>query len=291
LARLALLVVAAVAHAGGDAIGRGDEVWPERVHELSERDHRAVRCEVDGGYDLTCPVADGRGDRVQLGRKLLVVDREALLTDLVELVAHRCASRVRRCPQRTLPRFWQSVTDAHKALGEGWVRDAERYQLDRTLIHIDLDELDPLPERDGTVPKSQVAKENTPATGSTAPSPQAALRRYALTYTNWQATSLPGHERQIASLAVGSARLAAEQTAASQSAAAQLASNHVQNKGVVLAIAPGEGPAHGQWVVVTHEQTTGTGPYAGLPPTPHVTLARTERLRRSWAVSEWLPQN
>jgi hypothetical protein len=100
---------------------------------------------------------------------------------------------------------------------------------------------DPLPERDGTLPKGQAAKENTPATGSIAPSPQAALRRYALTYTNWQATSLPVHERQLASLAVGAARLAAEQTAASQSAAAQLASNHVENKGVVLAIAPGEG--------------------------------------------------
>jgi hypothetical protein len=130
------------------------------------------------------------------------------------VATHRCASRARRCPQRTLPRFWQSVTDAHKALGEGWVRDAERYQLDRTLIHIDLDELDPLPERDGTLPKGQAAKENTPATGSIAPSPQAALRRYALTYTDWQATSLPAHERQIASLAVAAARLAAEQTAA-----------------------------------------------------------------------------
>jgi indole-3-glycerol phosphate synthase len=86
---LALLVVPPIPHAGGDAIGRGDEVWTERVDELRERDHRAVRREADGGYDLTCPVADGRGDRVQLGRKLLVVDREALLTDLVELVAQR----------------------------------------------------------------------------------------------------------------------------------------------------------------------------------------------------------
>ena len=47
-------------------------------------------------------------------------------------------------PKRTLPRFWQSVTDAHKALGDGWVRDGERYQLDRTHVHIDLDELEGL---------------------------------------------------------------------------------------------------------------------------------------------------
>jgi DNA-binding SARP family transcriptional activator len=47
-------------------------------------------------------------------------------------------------PQRTLPRFWQSVTDARKALGDGWVRDGERYELDHTHIHIDLDQLDQL---------------------------------------------------------------------------------------------------------------------------------------------------
>lgn len=47
-------------------------------------------------------------------------------------------------PQRTLPRFWQSVTDARKALGDGWVRHGERYQLDHTHVHIDLDQLDQL---------------------------------------------------------------------------------------------------------------------------------------------------
>jgi DNA-binding SARP family transcriptional activator len=47
-------------------------------------------------------------------------------------------------PQRTLPRFWQSVTDARKALGHGWVRDGERYELDHTHVHIDLDQLDHL---------------------------------------------------------------------------------------------------------------------------------------------------
>ncbi len=47
-------------------------------------------------------------------------------------------------PKRTLGRFWQSVTDAHKAFGEGWVREGERYQLDRTRVDVDLDELDRL---------------------------------------------------------------------------------------------------------------------------------------------------
>jgi len=147
---------------------------------------------------------------------------------------------------------------------------------------------DPPAERHGTVPQSSARKQNTPS--ALAPSPQTALLRYALLYTNWQAASLPALERRLASLAVGAARLSAEQTAASNSAAAELAANHVQNTGVVLSIASGRGPARGQWIVVTQEQSTGTGPYAGLPPTLHVTLARTERVNRSWAISEWSPR-
>jgi DNA-binding SARP family transcriptional activator len=47
-------------------------------------------------------------------------------------------------PKRALPRFWQSVTEARKALGDAWVRNGERYQLDRDRLRIDLDQLDPL---------------------------------------------------------------------------------------------------------------------------------------------------
>jgi hypothetical protein len=148
---------------------------------------------------------------------------------------------------------------------------------------------DPPTERDGTIPKHQAAEDNALAPGSTAPTPQAALARYALAYTNWQAANLPTHARQLAALAVGAARLAIEQITASQSTTTSLATDHVRNKGVVLSIAPGQGPARGRWIVVTQEQTTGTGPYAGLPPSPHVTFARTERLNGNWSVSEWSP--
>jgi hypothetical protein len=148
---------------------------------------------------------------------------------------------------------------------------------------------DPPAERNGTV--AQAAAENEPMAGSLASSPRAAVRRYALAYTNWQANSLPAHERRLATLAVGAARLTAEQIAASESSAAELAADHVQNKSVVLAIAPGQGLARGQWVVVTEEQTTGTGPFAGLPAAPHVTLARTARAGSGWAVSEWSPRS
>jgi hypothetical protein len=149
---------------------------------------------------------------------------------------------------------------------------------------------DPPAERSGTVPASQTAMQNAPTAGSISATPQIALRRYALAYTNWTARSLPATERRLASLAIGPARLTAEQLAASTSATVELAANHVQNKGVVLAIAPGLGPAVSQWVVVTQEQTAGTGPYAGLPPTLHVTLARTERLDGGWVISSWTPR-
>jgi hypothetical protein len=147
---------------------------------------------------------------------------------------------------------------------------------------------DPPAERHGTVPQSSASKQDTPS--ALAPSPQAALLRYALLYTNWQATSLPTVERQLASLAVGAARVTAEQIAASSSTIADLAAHHVQNTGIVLAITPGREPTRGQWIVVTQEQSTGTGPYAGLPPTLHVTLASTEHRNQGWAISGWTPR-
>jgi DNA-binding SARP family transcriptional activator len=47
-------------------------------------------------------------------------------------------------PERTRPRFWQSVTDARGALADAWVHDGERYQLDRAKVNIDLDQLEQL---------------------------------------------------------------------------------------------------------------------------------------------------
>jgi DNA-binding SARP family transcriptional activator len=47
-------------------------------------------------------------------------------------------------PERTRPRFWQSVTEARKAIGDAWLHEGERYQLDRSKVRVDLDELDQL---------------------------------------------------------------------------------------------------------------------------------------------------
>jgi hypothetical protein len=147
---------------------------------------------------------------------------------------------------------------------------------------------DPPAERNGTVPSGYSVQ---PAAVAAAPTPQATLRRYALTYVNWRAAGLPTREHQLASMAVGAARLEAQQTTASQSTLAMLEANHVQNSGVVLTIGRGQGPVHGFWVIVTQETTTGLGPYAGLPTTPHVTLARTIRTSHRWVVTEWRPQS
>jgi DNA-binding SARP family transcriptional activator len=47
-------------------------------------------------------------------------------------------------PKRTRPRFWQSVTEARKAIGDAWVHHGERYQLDHARVRIDLEQLDGL---------------------------------------------------------------------------------------------------------------------------------------------------
>jgi hypothetical protein len=148
---------------------------------------------------------------------------------------------------------------------------------------------DPPPERNGTLPATANLKESKPSAHALAPTPRAALRAYALTYADWNAASLPAHERKLAELAVGPARLVAQQTAAAQAIDTELAADHVRNEATILAIAPGEGPMHGQWVIVTQERTTGTGPYAGLPSALRVTLARVQRLYDGWAVSQWQP--
>ena len=106
---------------------------------------------------------------------------------------------------------------------------------------------------------------------------------------NWRAADLHQREHQLVAMSIGAAKLMAEQTAAAQSGTAALIADGVANSGQVVAIAPGEGPDVGQWVIVTQEHTTGTGPYAGLPTTPHVTLARVRHVKTGWVVSAWNP--
>jgi hypothetical protein len=149
---------------------------------------------------------------------------------------------------------------------------------------------DPAGEQGGTIPASRLAAEQSVSRSLLAATPQLALERYATAYVNWRAAQLPEHETLLARMSVGPARLVAQQTAASASGAAALAANQVANSGWILAIAPAQGADTGQWVVVTEEQTTGSGVYAGLPPAPHVTLATVTREDGGWVVSAWNPQ-
>ena len=148
---------------------------------------------------------------------------------------------------------------------------------------------DPPAERAGTIPTAAQAAEDSVSRAGVANSPQLALRRYALAYVNWHASRLQEREHQLVAMSIGAAKQTAEQTAAARSGVAALIASHVANTGQVVAIAPGEGPDAGQWVIVTEEHTTGTGGYAGLPPAPHVTLAQVSHLDGGWVVSGWNP--
>lgn len=44
-------------------------------------------------------------------------------------------------------------------------------------------------------------------------------------------------------------------------------------------------------MIVTREQTTGQGGYAGLPATTHVIYAQLSNSTAGWVVSQWLAQS
>jgi hypothetical protein len=150
---------------------------------------------------------------------------------------------------------------------------------------------DPAPERGGTIPNGAQAAQNTPAAGAGRPTPQAALERYANLDMNWNAKTVARVQDQLAAISVGEARAQALQAAATYGQDTTLQASRVANTGTVVAIAPGQGPAAGWWVIVTRESTTGQGDYAGLPPTDHVTDAQLEHTGNGWVISSWSPQS
>ena len=149
---------------------------------------------------------------------------------------------------------------------------------------------DPPPERGGTIPAAARAAQDHVDRGLLSRSPQSALRRYAIAYTNWSASQLPARERQLAAMSIGDARLAIEATIAARSTTRPAPRDPVTDTGSVVAIAPGSGTAVGWWVVVTDERTLGEGVYSGLTPAMHVTLAHVTHLPGGWAVSAWEPE-
>jgi hypothetical protein len=149
---------------------------------------------------------------------------------------------------------------------------------------------DPVPERGGTMPPAASRRQSRLASGAGAPTPQAALERYAQLYINWTATDLPAEQRRLASISLGSARAQALQAAASYRHDATLIASHVANAGTVVAIVAGQSAAAGQWVVVTSETTSGHGDYQGLPTQVHVTYAQLKQTPKGWLVTAWEPR-
>ncbi len=149
---------------------------------------------------------------------------------------------------------------------------------------------DPVPERGGTISTAARAPSSRLAAEAGEPSPQAALARYGELYVNWSAADVVPRQRELASISLGQARAQALQAAASARADTVLARSRVANTGQVVSVGMGEGAGAGEWVIVTREQTTGHGDYAGLPPTLHVTYAQVTRTPRGWVVSRWSPQ-
>jgi hypothetical protein len=149
---------------------------------------------------------------------------------------------------------------------------------------------DPAPERGGTIPAGTRATQSQLATGAGQPTPQSALEHYARLYVNWSARTVADDQRELAAISVDQARAQALQAAATYAHDQTLQQSGVANSGHVVAITSSI-VTPGQWVLVTSEQTTGKGDYAGLPPTLHVTYAQVIRTASGWAVSEWAPQN
>ena len=150
---------------------------------------------------------------------------------------------------------------------------------------------DPTPERNGTVPPRQQAAIDRLSAGAARTSPQVALTRYAQLYINWTAAHVAADQRQLAAISLGQARAQALQAAASLARDPDLTNSAVSNTGSVVAITAGQGAAAGLWVLVTREQTTGQGDYAGLPPTLHVIYAQLTATANGWVVTRWQPQN
>jgi hypothetical protein len=149
---------------------------------------------------------------------------------------------------------------------------------------------DPAPERGGTIPAPARAAQTRVATDAGQQTPQVALERYARLYVNWTADRVAGVQRELATLSTGQARAEALQAAASYTRDETLIQSNVANNGHLVAITPSvTTPA--QWVLVTSEQTSGSGDYAGLPSTLHVIYAQVTRTASGFVVSEWAPQN
>jgi hypothetical protein len=125
---------------------------------------------------------------------------------------------------------------------------------------------------------------------SVQPTPSRAAAAFAALYVNWTYRTLVTHQRTLAAMAVGAARLSERQAAASAQHDATIARGHIYNRGQVVDVAP-DALRSGWWAIVTREQTGGNAQYEGLSAAYHVTLAQLVPVHGGYAVGQWLPQS
>jgi hypothetical protein len=128
---------------------------------------------------------------------------------------------------------------------------------------------------------------------SSAATPAAAVRGFALAYINWTADDVTGHMRALAAASVGQARSAMQLAAAQTVGDYELQQGGISNHGTVEAIAPQAG-RRDRYLVVTLERTTATVTtlYQGLRPAWHVAVATVLELTPGrWVLSGWQPEN
>lgn len=142
-------------------------------------------------------------------------------------------------------------------------------------------------EPKGTIPPGATSVQPV----NPAASPENAITRFARLYINWSYRNLAAHERQLAHLADGDARLAESQAAASAERDRTLQQGRIYNRGTVISVAAAIGGPPNQYTVVTREETGGNPEYAGLQAAFHVTLATVQHLNAGWVVNEWQPQS
>jgi hypothetical protein len=122
------------------------------------------------------------------------------------------------------------------------------------------------------------------------PTPSKAISAFVALYVNWNYRTLVEHQRTLAAISVGAARLSERQAATSSQGDQTIARGRIYNRGQIVSVAEDQRRA-GWWVIVTREQTGGNTQYEGLPAAYHVTTAQLATVPGGYAVDQWLPQS
>ncbi|HEY5261107.1 MAG TPA: hypothetical protein VIJ33_03270 [Solirubrobacteraceae bacterium] len=145
------------------------------------------------------------------------------------------------------------------------------------------------PKNAGEPPAPAPPSASTQAPLDVQATPSKAIAAFAVRYVNWTYRTLGEHQRTLAAMSVGAARLSERQAAASSRGDTTIARGHIYNRGQIVSIARDLTTAD-SWVIVTREQTGGDSQYEGLPAAYHVTIAQLAGVPGGYAVEQWLPQ-